>query len=125
MKLVELCWKSNCRLLYSCFSKKRGRRRRKRWKRKRRRRRRRRIKRRRRRFYKGYLKGLNTASKPPCPWEEGKGNCHDWADAEWIVIRRPLRGHNDTSFGQPTPGRPRCRPRVGHPQGVFVIFSNY
>jgi hypothetical protein len=33
------------------------------------------------------------------------GEFHDQGDAEWIVIRRPLRGHNDTPFGQPT-GRP-------------------
>jgi hypothetical protein len=40
--------------------------------------------------------------------EEGKkavGELHDQGDAKWIVIRRPLRGHNDTSLGQPTPGR--------------------
>jgi hypothetical protein len=40
----------------------------------------------------------------------------DEADAEWIVISRPLRGHNDTPFGWPTPG---------HPQGVFGVFSYY
>jgi hypothetical protein len=34
----------------------------------------------------------------------------DWADAEWI--RGPLRGHDDIG-----------RPGVGHPQGVFVVFS--
>jgi hypothetical protein len=26
--------------------------------------------------------------------------------AEWIVIRRPLRDHNNTAFGRPTPGWP-------------------
>jgi hypothetical protein len=31
---------------------------------------------------------------------------HDQADAEWIVIRTQLRGHNDTPFGRPTPSRP-------------------
>jgi hypothetical protein len=50
---------------------------------------------------------------------------HDQADAEWIVIRRPLRGHNDTPFGRPTPGRPIGRPGVCHPQGVFGAFRYY
>jgi hypothetical protein len=31
------------------------------------------------------------------------GGCHDKADAEWIVIRAPLRSHNDTPFRWPTP----------------------
>jgi hypothetical protein len=34
------------------------------------------------------------------------GGCRDLADAEWIVIRGPFRGHNDMPFGQPAPGRP-------------------
>jgi WD40 repeat protein len=42
-----------------------------------------------------------------------KGGCHDWTDAEWIVKRGPLRGHNDTPFGWTTPGRPIGRPGVG------------
>jgi hypothetical protein len=41
------------------------------------------------------------------------------------VIRLPLRGHNDTPFGQPTPGRPIGRPGVGRPLGVFGGFSYY
>jgi hypothetical protein len=53
-------------------------------------------------------------------WTDDVGGCHDSVDAEWIVIRRPLRGHNDTPFGRPTPGRP-----IGHPQGVFGVFSYY
>jgi hypothetical protein len=53
------------------------------------------------------------------------GGCHDQADAEWMEIRRLLRGHNDTPFGQPTPGRPIGRPGVGHPQGVFSVISYY
>jgi hypothetical protein len=57
--------------------------------------------------------------------ENSKGGCHDLADAEWIVIRRPLRGHNDTPFGQPTPSRPIGRRGVGHAQSVFGIFSYY
>jgi hypothetical protein len=28
-----------------------------------------------------------------------KSKSHDQADAEWIVIRGQLRGHNDTPFG--------------------------
>jgi membrane-bound transcription factor site-1 protease len=28
---------------------------------------------------------------------------HDWADAGWIAIRKSLWGHNDTTFGRPTP----------------------
>ena len=53
------------------------------------------------------------------------GECHDQADAEWVVIRRPFRGHNDTPLGQPTPGRPFGRLGVGHPTGVFGGFSYY
>jgi hypothetical protein len=34
------------------------------------------------------------------------GEFHDQGDAKWIVIRRQLRGHNDTPCGQPAPGRP-------------------
>jgi hypothetical protein len=53
------------------------------------------------------------------------GKFHDQADAEWIVIRGSLRGHNDMPFGLPTPVRPIGRPGVGHPQGVFGVFSYY
>jgi hypothetical protein len=28
------------------------------------------------------------------------GKFHDQGDAKWIVIRRPLKGHNDTPFGR-------------------------
>jgi hypothetical protein len=38
----------------------------------------------------------------------GEGEGHDQADAGWIVIRRPLRGHNDTPFGRPPKGRIWC-----------------
>jgi hypothetical protein len=37
----------------------------------------------------------------------------------------PLRGHNDTPFGRPTPGHPIGRPGVSHPSGVFGVFSYY
>jgi hypothetical protein len=40
---------------------------------------------------------------------------HDQADTEWIVIRMPLRGHNRTPFGRPTPGRPIGHKEVGRP----------
>jgi hypothetical protein len=35
--------------------------------------------------------------------ESAAGGCYDWADAELIVIRGPLKGPNDTPFGRPTP----------------------
>jgi hypothetical protein len=41
------------------------------------------------------------------------------ADAEWIVIRGRLWGHNNSPCGQPTPGWP-----IGS-QGVFGVLSNY
>jgi hypothetical protein len=53
------------------------------------------------------------------------GKFHDQRDAKWIVIRGQLRGHNDTPFGRPTPGRIIGRPGVGRPQGVFGGFSYY
>jgi hypothetical protein len=34
------------------------------------------------------------------------GEFHDQGDAEWIVLKRQLRGHNDTPFGLTTPSRP-------------------
>jgi hypothetical protein len=53
------------------------------------------------------------------------GEFHDQGDAKWIVIRRPLRHHNDKPFGRPNPGWPIGRPAVGHPQGVFGGLSYY
>jgi hypothetical protein len=50
------------------------------------------------------------------------GGSHDHADAEWIVIRTQLRGHKDTPFGQPAPGRPSGRLGSGCPTGVFYMF---
>jgi hypothetical protein len=41
-------------------------------------------------------------------------------DAEWIVIRRSLWGHNDTPCG-----RTIGRPGAGRPQGVFGGLSYY
>jgi hypothetical protein len=32
--------------------------------------------------------------------ESQRGESHDQADAEWIVIRTQQRGHNDTPFGR-------------------------
>jgi hypothetical protein len=59
------------------------------------------------------------------PWDNHTRGSHDEADAEWIVIRGPLRSHNDMPFGRPTPGRPVYCPGVSHPQGVFEVFSYY
>ena len=53
------------------------------------------------------------------------GKFHDQGDTEWIVIRGQLRGHNDTPFGRPTPGRPFGQPEVNRPQGVMGGFSDY
>jgi hypothetical protein len=39
-----------------------------------------------------------------------KGELHDQEDAKWIVIRRPLRGHDDMPCGRPDR-------RVGAPAG--------
>jgi hypothetical protein len=50
------------------------------------------------------------------------GKFHDQGDAKWIVIRRQLRGHNDTCFGWPTPGRPISLPGVGRPSGIFSYY---
>jgi hypothetical protein len=50
------------------------------------------------------------------------GEFHDQGDAKWIVIRRQLRGHNDTPCGRQAPGRPNGRLGSGRPQGVIDIF---
>jgi hypothetical protein len=42
------------------------------------------------------------------------GEFREQGDAEWIVIRGQLRGHNDTPFG--------VGPGVGRPKGVFGGF---
>jgi hypothetical protein len=57
--------------------------------------------------------------------QETVDGCHDQADAEWIVIRGPVRGHDDTPFGQPTPGQPIGHAEVGPIQGVFGVLSYY
>jgi hypothetical protein len=54
-----------------------------------------------------------------------EGEFHDHRDAKWIVIRGQLRGHNDTPFGRPTPGRPIGRPGFGRPLGEFGGFGYY
>jgi hypothetical protein len=54
-----------------------------------------------------------------------EGKFHDQWDTKWTVIRGQLRGHNDTPFGQPTPGQPIGRPGVGCPSGIFGVFSYY
>jgi hypothetical protein len=56
---------------------------------------------------------------------EMPGKYHDQAHAEWIVIRGPLRGENDTRFGKQTPSRLIGCPWVGHPMGVFGVFRYY
>jgi hypothetical protein len=68
--------------------------------------------------------GSSTSSSNPSG-SKRKGEFHDEADAEWIVIRGLLRGHNDTPFGRPTRGWPIGCLGVGHPQGVFGVFSYY
>jgi hypothetical protein len=44
-----------------------------------------------------------------------EGEFWDQADAKWIVIRWPLRDHNDAPCGRPTPDRPIGRLGVGPP----------
>jgi hypothetical protein len=56
-------------------------------------------------------------------WKNKFREFHDQGGAKWIVIRGQLRGHNDTPFGQPTPGQLVGRPRIGRPQGVFGGLS--
>jgi hypothetical protein len=51
------------------------------------------------------------------------GGYHDQGDAEWIVTRGQLRGHNDMPFGRPTPGQPVGRPRADPP--FRSVFSHY
>jgi hypothetical protein len=40
-----------------------------------------------------------------------------------MVIKKQLWGHSDMPFGWPTPGWLISRPGVGHPKGVFDVFS--
>jgi hypothetical protein len=49
------------------------------------------------------------------------GEFRDQGDAKWMVIRGQLRGHNDTPFGRPTPGRPIGRPG-GWPPSEHIWF---
>jgi hypothetical protein len=54
------------------------------------------------------------------PTSKAAGDFHHQADAEWIVIRRPLRGHDDTPYGRPTAGRPIDLLAT---VGVFGVFD--
>jgi hypothetical protein len=67
---------------------------------------------------------LNTSLSQPLPLHT-PGESHDMGDAEWIVIRAQLWGHNDTPCGRLAPGRLIGQPGVGRPQGVFGGFSYY
>jgi hypothetical protein len=49
-----------------------------------------------------------------------QGEFRDQADAEWRVIRGPLRGHHDTPYRRPMAVRP-----IGHACGVFDVFSYF
>jgi hypothetical protein len=49
------------------------------------------------------------------------GEFHDQGDAKWIVIRRPLRVHNDIPFGRPTPGRPIGCPGLAALTAYLVV----
>jgi hypothetical protein len=49
-------------------------------------------------------------------------------DAEWRVIKMQLRGHNDTRFGRPTPGRHIGRPGLrglAALRAFLVVLSYY
>jgi hypothetical protein len=48
----------------------------------------------------------NTAQDVDFRMMGSVGEFRDQGDANWIVIRRPLWGHNDTLCGRPAPGRP-------------------
>jgi hypothetical protein len=61
------------------------------------------------------LAGRSYELAPPRSARPEAGECHDEADAGWIVIRRLLRGHNDTPFGRPSPDRPIGHPGVSRP----------
>jgi hypothetical protein len=57
-------------------------------------------------------------------YTKSKGR-HNQADAEWIVIRGPVRSHKGYVLRAANPGRPISRPGVDHPQGVFGVFNYY
>jgi hypothetical protein len=60
--------------------------------------------------------------------QTARGESHDQADAEWIVIRTQLGGHNNTLFGQPAPqAGPPGPPWGSGPalQAYFVCFNYY
>jgi hypothetical protein len=53
---------------------------------------------------------------------DDEGEFRDQGEAEWIVIRRSLWGHNDMPFWRPTSGRLIGSPWSGRPQGVIGVF---
>jgi hypothetical protein len=53
-----------------------------------------------------FKQAADEGTQPENLMKRAKGRSHDQADAEWIVTRGPIRGHNDTPFGQPTPSWP-------------------
>jgi hypothetical protein len=50
------------------------------------------------------------------------GEFHDQGDAKWRLIKRQLRGHNDTPFGRPTPGWPIGRPGLAALRAYLVFL---
>jgi hypothetical protein len=65
--------------------------------------------------YTNYFHSIHIWLPPPQYTLSKKGyggEYDDQADAEWIVIRTQLRGHDDTPFGRPAPGRPSGTFRV-------------
>jgi hypothetical protein len=56
----------------------------------------------------------SIAREGPSQHQGTKGEFHDQGDAEWIVIRRSLCGHNDTPCG-----RPAYQPPGVWPPGVW------
>jgi hypothetical protein len=53
------------------------------------------------------------------------GGSHDQADAEWIVIRTQLRGHNECPLGGQPPAGPSAARGLTALRAYFVCFSYY
>jgi hypothetical protein len=66
---------------------------------------------------------IGFGEAPKLPFSPGE--FHDQVEANRIVIRRPLRGHNNTPCRRSTNSRPIGRPRAGCPQDVFNVFSYF